>query len=180
MKKLFLLVAFLLVATPMFATQVSFKTGDGTDARLLFNMPNTNFNITAGLNYQELHANLDVNGDETGLSGSALMPSIGVEYILDGAKNVETVFGLEYQHFFPSLSVKNDSYITDQVKEILDNTTMNCISLYTGVNVKITPELSLTGTTGIRFLNATYDKDDVNLNLGVNSMYTKIGFLATL
>ena len=108
------------------------------------------------------------------------MPSVGVEYVFNKNNDIETLVGVEYQHVFPALTFSNDSRSTDAVKEVLKDTTINCINVYTGVNMKITPVISITGTTGIRLINATYDNSDIKLNLGLNSMYTQIGVLATL
>lgn len=179
MKKVILVLAALLLAVPSFAAMdARFMIGDGTSSKLLFDVTKE-IKATVGLNYLELHGKVG----SYSASGSAIMPSIGGEYSFNVTKNVEALVGIEYQHIFPTFKVEGNPMldnVNSMVNDVLDKTVVNCISVYTGVNVKITPVLSLTGTTGIRLLNGSYSKDGVDLNLGMNSIYTQVGMLVSL
>ena len=183
-KVLVVLASVVALAVPTFAMDASFKMGDGTQSRLMFGVEK-DVSVGVGLSYMELHGKVGVSGSEASISGSALMPSIGVEYSMPATKNVSIIIGGEYQHVFPSFKMDfmNNpmvNMVNDAVDEVLKNTTINQINIYTGLNVKLSPVLSVNGTTGIRLLNGTYSKDGIDLNLGMNSVYTQLGILVSL
>jgi hypothetical protein len=184
MKKAFLALALTLIAVPVFSMQASFKVGDGNQSRLLHEFAK-NWSVVGGINYVDLHGKVGFSGNDASISGSALIPAIGVEYSMPVTKNVDVIIGGEYQQVFPSfkLDYMNNSMvntINDAVNEVLKDTTVNCFNIYTSLNVKITPAYSLTGTTGIRLLNGSYSKNGIDLNLGLNSVYTQVGLLVNL
>ena len=178
MKKLFVLLA-LLISTQAFATQVSYKIGDGTTTRVLFDITKE-LKLTTGLNYQDVHGKLEAFGNSVGLTGSVLIPAIGIEFTANKTQNLDTIVGLEYQHVLPSVTIDGNSTASELAQKALNDITVNCLSAYVGLNYNINPTFAITGTTGIRLINASYDKNSIKLNAGVNSMYTQIGMLVTL
>lgn len=183
-KALSVLASLVLLAIPTLAMDASFKMGDGTQSRLMFGIAK-DFSVAVGLSYAELHGKLGVGNMDASITGSAMMPSIGVEYSIPATKNVSIIIGGEYQQVFPSfkMDVANNymvNMINDAIDEILKDTTINQFSIYTGVNVKLSQNLSLNGTTGLRLLNGTYSKDSIDLNIGMNSVYTQVGILVSL
>lgn len=191
MKILGILVATLLVATQVSATDYQFFLGDQNGSRVSIEIAK-DIAITGGLQYQQLNTLMDAAGVvKAGAKATIWMPSIGVEVTTIKKDDIEVIFGAEYQMMFPHAEVTYENTydseasqqaddLNNEIENALDKFSSHGINLYAKPVYKLSENFYLAGVFGIRLGYAGINDQQADAEAWFDTTYTQLGFVFPL